>query len=543
MLNHLSIAAKITVGFVITLMLLVIVGVVGLVGMNKQHAVVSELLHNDLQYGMNIIDAKNHVADLRRFEKDIFINLASLEKVKEYREKWNKSLSEAQKSISDAEAIANEAEKTQLATLKTQLNAYSQGFIEVEGQLEAGQFATTADANHAFGKYKDAVRSLSDNLGEQAKTAIKAVNGIEAKVDDIKSEKVRLSIILMVIAIGLGIAATLVCIKSVTTPLNQMQRDISEIDQTGHIARRLKTQNDDEIGKTSSALNRLFTGMCEVIGQANRNSNELVVAARELNSAAVQITQASHLQAEASASTAAAIEQMSVSVHMIADNAQNMEQESREAAQTATEGAVTAQQAANEISQIAESITRSADIIVQLNQRSDEIGSIAMVIKDIADQTNLLALNAAIEAARAGDLGRGFAVVADEVRKLAERTTQATIEITSKIDAVQRDTGNAADGMRVAGTLVSNGVRSTQSVAESLALIENVSRRTVDHIASISNAIKEQSSASQEIARHVEHIAQASEENHSAAQSTSHLSTRLSEIAQSLDTTIHRFKV
>jgi methyl-accepting chemotaxis protein len=98
-------------------------------------------------------------------------------------------------------------------------------------------------------------------------------------------------------------------------------------------------------------------------------------------------------------------------------------------------------------------------VVRRLQRRTEDIGTILVVIDEVAEQTNLLALNAAIIAAQAGEHGKGFAVVAGEIKELAERTATSTKEIHDIIAALQVEGATAVQAIADGATRVEEGVR------------------------------------------------------------------------------------
>jgi methyl-accepting chemotaxis protein len=130
-----------------------------------------------------------------------------------------------------------------------------------------------------------------------------------------------------------------------------------------------------------------------------------------------------------------------------------------------------------------------------IQKSSTEIFEIVKVIGDIAAQTNLLAFNAAIEAARAGAQGVGFSVVAEEVRRLAEKSAQATREITRLINhSVERvQAGNttsdkASDAFERIASGVGQTTTSIAAIDQATDLQSNAARRVAELISQLTRS-------------------------------------------------------
>lgn len=204
--------------------------------------------------------------------------------------------------------------------------------------------------------------------------------------------------------------------------------------------------------------------------------------------------------------TASLVSLMAEAINQVTTEATNVSQNSQETAETAQKGEIIVTKTVKGMEKIKDAVLNSSEKIDTLGKRSSQIGDIIEVIDDIAEQTNLLALNAAIEAARAGEHGKGFAVVADEVRKLAERSSTATKEIATLIQAIQTDTKEAVESMKTGTDEVEKGAELAYQTKKALKNILAAISETVDQIQNITASTEEIAASSGTVVQNISNI-------------------------------------
>ncbi len=369
------------------------------------------------------------------------------------------------------------------------------------------------------------------------------VIGTGIYLDDVADAARRQAISLVLLGAAILAVLTLTSWLINSSILRQLGGELNyALSAIGRIAAGDLTQRVANTGAANSllgAVGGMQDKLADVVRRVDGLSIALASQAEAVACTSSQLGAASHHQAESTAQSAAAIEELTVSITEVSEVARLTERNSSQTVALAEEGNLLINDIAREIEAVAATVTESSEQIKTLEQRSQDIGGIANVIKEIADQTNLLALNAAIEAARAGEQGRGFAVVADEVRKLAERTGLATSEIGDKIAAIQRETQSVVGAMQQAVPQVQQGLALTTLATGKLDDIHTQAIDSTDKVRDVANATQQQTTAATDIARNVEHIAAMAEQSNAAmtqnAESAMALEKMSVELRQAID--------
>ena len=355
-----------------------------------------------------------------------------------------------------------------------------------------------------------------------------------------QAQKLILALILLAMVFSVGVS--LFVVRSISGALSEGV-DVANRLATGDLTASVTIRSTDEIGTLMTAMDNMVKSLRLLIGKIKYAADNMASGSEQLSASAEEISRGMNEQTSRSTQIATAAEQMSQTVVDVAKNTSNIAQISTQAFDHAKDGEGVVKRSVDEVQAIASTVAESSQVMKRLGESSGQIGDIVGVINDIADQTNLLALNAAIEAARAGEQGRGFAVVADEVRKLAERTTQATSQINSRISSIQSEVAHAGVAMNNATLRVESGVEFSRKTGDSLSNIVSSVNTLQSMVQQIASATEEMSSVSETISSDIHGIAAGSKEISAGSGQIAQASSDLARLATELQSVVRQFKV
>ncbi len=303
------------------------------------------------------------------------------------------------------------------------------------------------------------------------------------------------------------------------------------------------TVTEDITGAIADSVNYTVEELRQLVGNVQNTATRVAQTTAQVESTSTELLAASTEQLREIRETGQSVLDMASRINEVSTQAQESSQVARQSLTAAESGLQAVQNAIGGMNSIRDQIQETSKRIKRLGESSQEIGEITELISDITEQTNVLALNAAIQAASAGEAGRGFSVVAEEVQRLAERSADATRQISALVKAIQTDTQDAVAAMERSTQGVVEGAKLSDSAGTALSEIDRVSRRLADLIEQISNSATREAESANVVAGNIQHIFAVTEQTGEGTRSTAQQVRDLSRMAEELRQSVSRFKI
>ena len=514
-LGRLSIRARLYFGTIFSLVLLVIIGAMGFIALDRTRGTLEVLFSQRVQTLTDMSDLRTALGDLRRAEKDIIINFNNTVEVAALRESWGKTLAALRKSLAEVRQVqaGDAAFVTAIDKSLDEIKQYEAGIVPIFDQIERAQIDGAGGGAYAD-RLKTHMEATDQLFSRLATSAREQMQEARQGVDTLAATMSGLIGVALVLALAVLIPLTYLSVRSITRSLAQA-RDLAERIAGGDLSRDTQALNHDEVGQLVTAMGRMQQSLRGLVRQVQD-------AAGNISTASSEIATGNHDLSQRTEQTAANLEEAASSMEMLTSTVQQSAQASRQASDFASSAAEVAARGGAVVSQVVSTMD-------QITTSSRKIADITGVIDSIAFQTNILALNAAVEAARAGEQGRGFAVVASEVRSLAQRSAGAAKEIKELIgSSVER---------------VEDGSRLVSQAGQTMTEIVGSVRRVSGIIHEITASAAEQSDNIGHISQSVTQLDQMTQQNAALVEQSTAASESLREQALQLTRAVSQFKL
>ncbi|MGE0680211.1 MAG: methyl-accepting chemotaxis protein [Candidatus Binatia bacterium] len=304
---------------------------------------------------------------------------------------------------------------------------------------------------------------------------------------------------------------------------------------------QVKLQSEQDV--LGNAFATMAENLRRTIFELSEGVNVLASSASEILASTTQVASGAAETSTAIAQTTTTVEEVKQTAQVSSQKAKFVSDSAQKTSQVAQTGKKAVEAAVDGMRRIQVQMESIAESIVKLSEQSQAIGEIIATVNDLAEQSNLLAVNAAIEAAKAGEQGKGFAVVAQEVKSLAEQSKQATTQVRTILNDIQKATTAAVLATEQGSKAVEVGVQQSTDSGAAIQLLADSILEAAQAATQIAASSQQQVIGTDQVALAMENIKQASIQNAIGTKQAETAAHNLHELGQKLKRMVEQYKM
>ena len=502
-----TIGKKITLGFGLSLAILVTIGILSYFSVTSLIANNSAVVHTDTVIA-NLDTLLSLMKDAETGQRGFIITGKA-----DYLDPYNRATENLDQAVRDLRQLmaGDPSQERHLDKLEPLITGKVRELDKViELRKSQGFDVAAKEVNDDIGKnLMDQVRKVIGDMKTQEKDLL-AQRTHEAEASSRSA--------LYAIGVGTVLAILLVQLagffitRSIVNPLRSVVEVSRNIAAGDLRAKKILATSDYEIRELAGEYDQMVDGLKDLTGQI-RSVTENV------NSAATQISASTRQQASSAKEQAATIQEITSTMQELGQSGTQIVEKAKEIAALAEattaasgSGVLTVQQTSQTMEAIREQIEEVAENIVALSEKTQAIGEIISTVNDVAEQSNLLALNATIEAVAAGSHGSRFSVVASEMKNLSDQAKQCTVQVRTILGDIQKGINSSVMLTEEAVKRAESGKQQADVSQETIHRMTETTVASVQAFQQIIGATGQQQIGFEQVTRGMQDIQQATQE-------------------------------